>query len=1016
MMAPREYAIFRTLVFCMAALLPSAMRGEATSYEGKTIGRIVFTPQEQPVDPEELHRILPVKERTPLRLDDVRAAIKRLYATGTYSDIQVDAELRSGEVVLRFITRNNWFIGRVGVVGKVKDPPTAGQLINASRLELGTLQTDEHMREAAQAMQQLLKNDGYFQPSIQPKFTYDPHTSQVHVDFVVDTGRRAKYASPELIGEPAMPPLKLISATGWRGWLGWKPVTQSRTQHGLQNVRKKFQKQDRLMATITLDKMDFDQDTLTVRPTLNIRPGAKVEIVAVGAKLSRGKLQRYVPVFEEHTVDPDLLVEGQRNLRDYFQSEGYSDAEVEFKGQRVVNDKEEIDYVINPGKRHKLMKVTIEGNHYFDTQTIRERMFLLPASFQVRRGRFSESYLRRDEDAISDLYRQNGFQDVKITSRVDDNYQGKVNQLAVTLLIAEGAQQIVSKLDVDGINQLDKKALLANLSSTPGQPFSEYDVAADRDNILTEYFSRGFPNATFEWSSRPAAEPNRVELQFTIAEGQRRFVRQVLTNGLVSTRAQLVNRNILLNPGDPLSQPKMLETQRRLYDLGIFSEVNAAIQNPDGDTQDKYVVYQLDEAKKYSFAVGFGAQIGRIGGGDSLDAPAGTTGFAPRVSFDVSRLNFRGVGETLSFRTRFSNIEQLGLLTYTMPRFFDVQKLTLAFTVLYDDTKDIRTFDAKKEEGSVQLTQKLTKADTVLYRFTYRRTSVSDLVIDPLLVPLYSQPVRIGILGGSFIQDKRDNPTDSHKGMFNSIDVGVASGIFGSQSSFSRFLGRNSTYHAIGKKLVIARSVNFGWLAPFNHQALNSAVNQPADIYSGAALEDIPIAERLFSGGGNSMRAFPENQAGPRDSATGFPVGGQALLFFNTEARFPLSGDTLGGVLFWDAGNVYSRVQDISFGFSQPHTTQMTSVNGVATPQDVFGFNYMAHAIGFGIRYRTPIGPVRLDLAFSPNSTHFEGCAGYSGTQLLQCGLYNPDGSPVLPRKNDRISPIQFHFSIGQAF
>ena len=507
-----------------------------------------------------------------------------------------------------------------------------------------------------------------------------------------------------------------------------------------------------------------------------------------------------------------------------------------------------------------------------------------------------------------------------------------------------------------------------------------------------------------------------MDLQFTIKEGQRRFVRQVLTNGLVATRAQLVNRNILLNPGDPLSQPKMLETQRRLYDLGIFSEVNAAIQNPDGDVQDKYVVYQLDEAKKYSFATGFGAQIGRIGGGDSLDAPAGTTGFAPRVSFDVSRLNFRGLGQTLSFRSRLSNIEQLGLLTYTVPRFFDIPKLTLGFTVLYDDTKDIRTFDAKKEEGSVQLTQKLTKADTFLYRFTYRRTSVSDLVIDPLLVPLFSQPVRIGILGGSFIQDRRDNPTDAHKGIFNTIDAGVASNIFGSQSSFTRFLGRNSTYHAIGKKLVIARSVNFGWLQPFNHQALGSVVNQPADIFSGAALEDIPIAERFFSGGGNSMRAFPENQAGPRDSATGFPVGGQALLFFNTEARFPLVGDTVGGVVFWDAGNVYSRLQDISFRFSQPHTTMLTTTNGVTAPQDVFGFNYMVHAIGFGVRYRTPIGPVRLDLAFSPNSTHFEGCAGYTGTQLLQCGLYNPDGSPVLARKNDRISPFQFHFSIGQAF
>jgi outer membrane protein insertion porin family len=423
----------------------------------------------------------------------------------------------------------------------------------------------------------------------------------------------------------------------------------------------------------------------------------------------------------------------------------------------------------------------------------------------------------------------------------------------------------------------------------------------------------------------------------------------------------------------------------------------------------------MDQARKYSIATGFGAQIGRIGGGNNLDAPAGTTGFAPRVSFDISRLNFRGLGQTLSFRSRFSNIEKLGLVSYTVPRFYDRPNLTLTFTTLYDDTKNIRTFDAKREEGSVQLSQKLSKANTVLYRFTYRNTSINSLVIDPLLVPLYSQPVRIGLLGGSFIQDRRDDPTDSHKGIYNTADLGLAPGIFGSQSSFGRFLGRNTTYHPIGKKLVLARSITFGWLNPITNRPGTSNV-QVGDIFSGAANESIPLAERLFSGGGTSMRAFPENQAGPRDSGTGFPVGGQALLFFNTELRFPLIGGDISGVFFWDAGNVYSRIQDISFRYSQPHETALVNVNGTLQPQEIFGFNYMVHAVGFGIRYRTPIGPVRLDLAFSPNPTHFEGCAGYTGTELLQCGLFNSDGSPVLARKNDRISPFQFHFSIGQAF
>jgi outer membrane protein insertion porin family len=1014
-MASPGYVIYPVLLICFV-IFPVALLGEASTYEGKTIARIVFVPREQPLDPEELHRILPVKERTLLHLDEVRAAIDRLYASGNYSDIQVDAEFRNGEVVLRFITQNNWFVGRVGAPGQIKEPPTAGQLVNASRLDLGELETPDKMRQGVNGVQQLLQNNGYYEAHVQPRFSYDPRTNQVHIDFVVASGQRARYTAPALVGDLKMPPEKVISATKWKGWLGWKPVTQSRTQHGLENVRKKYQKQDRLMARITVDKMDFDDETKTLQPTLNVRAGPKVEITTVGAKVSRGKLQKFVPVFEEHSVDRDLLVEGQRNLRDYFQSQGYFDAEVEFKAQSVVNDKQVIDYIVNLGSQHKLVKVGVDGNRYFDTQTIRERMFLLPASLQFRRGRYSESYLRRDEEAITNLYQENGFRDVKVTSTVQDDYQGKTGQLAVTVHIDEGPQWIVSKLEVDGVDQLNREKILSTLSSSSGQPFSDFNVAVDRDRILSEYFSQGFPNATFEWSSTPGPAPNRVDVRFVISEGQRRFVRQVLISGLVATRPSLVNKNILLNPGDPLSQPKMVETQRRLYDLGIFSEVDTAIQNPDGDTQNKYVLYQLDEAKKYSIGTGFGAQIGKLGGGTNLNAPAGTTGFSPRFSFDVSRINFRGLGQTLSFRSRLSNLEQLALVNYIVPRLHDNQNLTLSFTTLFDDTKNIHTFDAKREEGAVQLSQKLSRANTVLYRIAYRHITTSNLVIDPLLIPLYSQPVQNVFFAFGFVQDKRDDPTDSHKGIYNTADFGVAPKIFGTQTSFTRFLGRNSTYHPIGKKLVLARSVSFGWLNPITHPPLSPGVQSIANNFSGAASEAIPLAERFFSGGATTLRAFPEFQAGPRDATTGFPVGGQALLIFNTELRFPLIGDNIGGVLFWDMGNVYSRIQDISFRFSQPHAILPVTTNGITAPQEVFGFNYAAQALGFGVRYRTPIGPVRLDLALNPNPTHFAGCAGYSGQQLLQCGLYNPDGTPLLPRKNDRINPFQFFISIGQTF
>ncbi len=119
-----------------------------------------------------------------------------------------------------------------------------------------------------------------------------------------------------------------------------------------------------------------------------------------------------MPVFEEHTVDADLLAEGSVNLRDYFQTRGYFDADVQFRRQEVRDGKTEITYVVTPGIRHRFVYLEIEGNKYFDAKTIKERMFLTPSSFELRRGRYSEALRRRDEQVIANLYRSNGFRDV----------------------------------------------------------------------------------------------------------------------------------------------------------------------------------------------------------------------------------------------------------------------------------------------------------------------------------------------------------------------------------------------------------------------------------------------------------------------------------------------------------------------------------------------------------------------------------------------------------------------------
>jgi outer membrane protein insertion porin family len=974
----------------LTAALPQILIAQYQQFEGRRIAVIRFDPAQQPLDAGELHRILPLKPGEPLKLETVRAAIGVLFATGRYADISVDAQPYDDGVAITFLTRHRWFVGGVRAEGEIKSPPGVNQLANAGNLDLGQPFTDAKLQEAEAAQKRLMEMNGLFLPNVHPVFEWDDAYQQVRIRFEVDSGRRARFGPATVDGDLKMEMDRIQRALKFRRWLirTWKPMTQTRMQQGLNGVRSLYRKQNRLEAKVSLEGVKYDAETNIATPSLHIDAGPRIDVRAIGAKISDGQLRKYVPIYQEHAVDNDLLVEGARNLRDYLQTTGYFDADVQFKRQNVINDKAEIDYLIAPGERHKVSAILISGNKFFDTATIRERMYLRAASFlQFPHGRFSENLLSRDEDSIRSLYQSNGFRDVKVTHRIQDKPGRTTGAVTIYIHIDEGPRYLIGKLTVTGIETVDRAKILSQLSSVENQPFSEYNVALDREMILNQYFAKGFANATFEWSSTPASEPHRLDVTYDITEGGQEFVREVIYTGNRHTKPQLINRMIELNPGDPLSPIAMTDTQRKLYNLGVFSRVDTAIQDPDGEAASKYVLYDLQEGKRYTMRVGLGAEFARIGGCQNcLDAPAGQNGFSPRVSYSITRGNLWGDGHSITLALRVSTLEQRAVLSYIWPRFRGNPNLTLSFNGLYDNSRDVRTFSYKRIEGSVRLDQRLSKATKLSYAYTNRRVSINEstLKISPLLIPLLSQPVRLGLISVALIQDHRDDPVDPHKGYYMSVDLGLAEHFLGSQRDFLRLLARHSSYYRLGKRFVLARNTVFGEILAFH--------------YNGTAYDSIPLPERFFAGGDTTNRGFPPEQAGPRDPNTGFPIGGTALLFNQTEFRFPLIGENIGAVLFHDMGNTFENLSSISFRVHQ-HGLQ--------------DFNYMVHAVGIGLRYRTPVGPLRIDLAYSINPPNF---FGYPGTleQLLNAGV-NPCATPGACTQTS-VSHFQYFFSIGQTF
>jgi outer membrane protein assembly complex protein YaeT len=953
---------------------------QAERYNGQKIYQVLLEPSDQPLSRDQIGQSVVIRPGDIFSEAKLGDAVRRLFATGRYTDIQADVEESPDGLILTFKTVPSYFLSQLLIEG-VPNPPNPAVLNSATRLELGAAVEDEtDLPAAVEGLREILRANGFMNPRIDYEIDHRASHQEVFLRFIVDPGERAKFSTPVFTGDPQKSARSLLRTTGWLRWWGlrgFQPATERRVQDGLEKLRSSYLKKNYLMSQVRLASLDYDAAANTLKPTVEIQAGPTVAVRIEGARAGKGTLRNLLPIYQERTVDRELLIEGQSNLQAHFQATGYFEAKVSFnvsEGPRPGG--QVIRYTIDQGQRFKLVHLGVRGAEYFDEATIRERLAIIPARFpQYRRGRFSSGLVTHDKDAILDLYRANGFRDASVEAVVENNYGGDAAALGVTYVIKEGAQWFVSSLDMTGVDLKLVEVIQGLVMSNPGQPFSVTAVATDRDNILNYYFNNGYPDATFDATISDSTEPRRITLKYAVNEGRRYFVRDVLLNGLQATREGLVTSRLTVSPQDPLSQSNIVDTQRRLYDLGIFARVAVAVQNPDGQERNKSVIMQLEEAKKYSLNLGFGAEFGRIGGGSSFTSPAGAAGFGPRAQIGVSRLNFLGLGHTLSSTVRVSNFQQRALVNYLAPQFRGNEDVSLTLSSFFDRSRDVRTYTSTRSENAFQITQRLSRPNTIQYRVIFRDVSVAEdsLQIDPELIPIYSRPVQVTVFSGSFIQDRRDDPLDSTRGYFNTIDAGYAPARLSRKTSYSRISARNSSYYRISRSFVLARTLTIGWLHNLE-------------------TDPVPLPERYFAGGSTTHRGFPENQAGPRDLVTGFPIGGNSYLFHGTELRFPFVGTNLGAVIFHDFGNVYSSFDKLSFRYKQ---------------RDRQDFDYAVHAMGLGFRVKTPVGPVRLDFAYAPNSPRF---VGYRGTrdELISGG-----GQRNVPQ---RVNPFQFHFSIGQSF
>jgi len=937
----------------------------AAKYEGEVVREVKFHGIAG-TNPDMLSGLVLVRVGEALDRESLRDSIRVLYATGRFSSLHVEASAaQPSGIALTFVVTENYFNGNVTVDGlNPRTPPRRHQLVYAAKLDLGELFTEDNVKVAIERMDKVMGDNGYYQSAITYDLTPHEDSRQMDVLFRVTPGELARVGTVRIEGDSGIPPDQIQQITRLRSGAR---VRNADVTRALDRLRRHFQNKQHLEAQVSLTDRDFHADSNTVDYVFEVEQGSKVVITAEGANVSNGQIRKLVPVFQENAVDDDLLNEGRRNLRNYLQTRGYFDATVDVE-RRQVPDEDQVNIVfqINPGERHELAAIQIEGNKYFDEATIRERLTIQPRNWILTSGRFSQRMMTDDAASIKALYQANGFLEVTVDAALDDNYGSQKGELAVVFRITEGPQTLVRNLTIEGNDSFSDEQLAPMLSSVPGQPFSDVDIVNDRDALTFFYYDRGFPDVQFDFTVKPVeGEPHRMDVTYKIVEGQHVNVDRLIVTGLENTRPSVLNRRLRIQPGDPLSQAAMVDSQRRLYNLGIFNQVDMAVQNPEGVEPLKNVLFNLSEAPRWTFRYGGGIEFA-TGNTPAINNPQGTSSVSPTGVLEVTRLNMFGRDQTLSMRARFGLLTRRGLISYDAPWLFRRENWHLTLSAFYDNTVNVNTFTSERLEGSIGAEQRYSRATTMIYRMTYQRVRVDpdSLVIDPALIPLYSRPVRVAMPSFTWVRDTRDNPVNTHGGTYNLLNLGLATSALGSESNFGKILFQNSTYYTFKKKWVFARNTQIGIEHPYG-----------TNYYPGGSATAIPLPLLFFSGGGNSLRGFAINQAGPRDLVTGYPIGGQGLFVNNLEIRtppvmLPYVGDNLSFIFFHDMGNVFESASQILGGlirFQQP------SISACAPKNASVGCNfaYNPQAIGIGIRYRTPVGPVRGDIGYNFNPTRY---------------------------------------------
>ena len=952
------------------------------SLVGRTITAVQFQIDGKLDTATALPSLVDVKVGDPLRLPDVRSSVQRLASAGTFEDnIAVDARSEGAGVAVVFLLSAKRPVGRLDFQRNTGLDPK--ELQKRVRDQYGGLPTNIPPGKVAQSVREILIDEGYLAADVSYVIDKTSDPDRATLVFNVEAGSRATITQATINNRAA----SVISDNELRDRTGieaGRPYRLGDINRALAAIRDDLQAKKYYAAVASLEPV-VSPDLKSVVVTLTVDAGPRVEVRWTGDPRPPGSEAELVPIARERAVDDDLLEDARVRIQDALQADGYIEAGVTLEKDASTPGVLVVTYNIKRGPRFRVDHVAIPDGLHLSS--------LVETTLGVKSGDvYNAARIDAGVAALRAEYRRRGFYkiDAKATRQVLDHPSDAPEvAVIVDLQVTEGPQGYVAAIQfVRDTTHIPETGLRARMRSHDLEPYVPGLVLSDQDALSTLYLNQGFRTASVGIKPTFSDDGRAVTLVVEISEGPQITVADIQVIGNQQVSDKTVLETMTLKPGDPFGEDARLESQQRINALGLFRRVSVdeAPRLP-GETR-AHVIVTVEEAPAHTISYGGGVDAGRLSRTTAEGTQEEYVAVSPRAFFAVQRRNLWGRASSIDFFSRvalkptsdpsdptrdgkgYGFTEYRVVTAYREPRAF---KTLADLTISATFEQGLRpTFNFLHKNATAEFTRHLTRRLSVSARYALDYSRLFDTRIAPedqLTIDRAFPQVRLSLVSSSLVLDRRNDPVSPSHGTFSTADFEVAGRAIGSQIGYVKTFLQTSYFRALTdtRRFVFATRGEIGLAQGFPRPG--TVIDENGNEQT-VVVDDLPASQRFFAGGSNTVRGFALDQLGTPQvlDENGLSNGGNGLLVFNAELRTlvgKLFGYNFGLVGFTDAGNVFQKAHDVAL-------------------------SQMRGSAGFGLRYDSPIGPVRLDYGWKFTRNTFQNGVRERGWE--------------------------FHFNIGEAF